>query len=50
VFRYFVERYARRLGPSRAPAALPQSNRSEPSATVDYRPPRNPLDLSERKH
>jgi hypothetical protein len=50
VFRYFIERYARRLGPVRSPQPATHSNRSEASATGDDRPPRNLLDLSERKH
>jgi hypothetical protein len=50
VFRYFVERYARRLGPSRSPQPAPHANRSEPTVTADDRNPRNLLDLSERKH
>jgi len=50
VFRYFVDRYARRLGPARAPRAAAESNRSEPTGSTDDRMPRNLLDLSEHKH
>jgi hypothetical protein len=50
VFRYFVERYARRLGPSRSPHNPPRSESPEPDAVSDHRAPRDLLDLSERKH
>jgi hypothetical protein len=50
VFRYFIERYARRLGPVRSPQPTAQPNRPEPAASGDDRAPRNLLDLSERKH
>jgi hypothetical protein len=50
VFRYFIERYARRLAPTRSPQPARHPDRSEPTASVDDRPARNLLDLSERKH
>jgi hypothetical protein len=50
VFRYFIERYARRLGPTRSPQPATHSNRPEPAEPGDDRAPRNLLDLSERKH
>jgi hypothetical protein len=50
VFRYFVERYARRLGSSRSPQAAPRSKGPERGVVEDDRAPRDLLDLSERKH
>jgi hypothetical protein len=48
VFRYFVDRHARRVGPSAAsPDASPQT---DPDRTPERRAPRDLLDLSERKH
>jgi hypothetical protein len=50
VFRYFVERYARRLGPSRSPQPATHANRPKATAAADDRAPRDLLDLSERNH
>jgi len=50
VFRYFIERYARRLGPVRSPQPAAPTNRPESAAPRDERAPRNLLDLSEREH
>jgi len=49
VFRYFIERYARRLGPTGSPQPATSSNRPEPSSPRDDQAPRNLLDLSEHK-
>jgi hypothetical protein len=49
VFRYFIERLARRVGPSRSGHTPPPSKRSEPDPTADNAP-RDLLDLSERNH
>jgi hypothetical protein len=49
VFRYFIERYARRLGPVRSSQPATHANRTE-SKTPGDDTPRNLLDLSERKH
>jgi hypothetical protein len=50
VFRYFIERSARRLGRSHPPHAGAHAKRAEPPAAADDRPPRDLLDLSEREH
>jgi hypothetical protein len=50
IFRYFIERYARRLGPVRSPQPATRAQPSEPTKPADDRAPRNLLDLSERKH
>lgn len=50
VFRYFVDRVGRRLGPSRSLHNSPRSTGSEPNSTGENRTPPNLLDLSERKH
>jgi hypothetical protein len=49
VFRDFIERLARRLGPSRSGLTPPRSKSPEPNLTQDNRTPRDLLDLSERK-
>jgi hypothetical protein len=49
VFRYFIERAARRVGPSRAPQPSPRATRAEPNAIPDDRPRRDLLDVAERK-
>ncbi len=50
VFRDFVERQARRLGGSGAPRLPPEATRAAPDATPERHPPRDLLDLAERKH
>ena len=49
VFRYFVERQARRLGASRAAPPAPQPTRTDPDATTARAAPRDLLDLVDRK-
>ena len=49
VFRYFVERHARRLGPSRPQPASREPTRASPESSTHDGAPRDLLDLIERK-